>query len=433
MSATPIDYSLATLIFIILFTLIAGYTLSLMYRSIDYTKNLIFSEKANLILEQILLSAGSPPDWGHPKNTTTGSSYEYPESFGLAAVNKTSYMLDPFKVCRLIEPKTVKINGTNHKYVYLWNPDINFLVKFDSNPTIGPKYYIPYEYTLQNLGLHDDYGFKMISQPVINIRHITVQYMGNQTVFNLEIEANGEPVPNAYVRGILVYGNVSITYPAVLPPPDFHAIPQEEFNSTYADRFGRATLKYKTTFFGLPSKRRSYVLLIAVSTTDTTDYYASYDLHMDSLTAVRLTGDEIVIGPPIVSPPPEVKAANLYVYQRVLSKESPTGFLSENLTFNQTFIEPITGNINEINVTILEKQSYIIAAVIYQYAEPHPLGVKNVIAWQFLIIPWGLPPQSSVIEYGGNEIGFTTLTYYRIVRVGECSYRLSYIFWRVKY
>jgi len=117
---------------------------------------------AEEILDMILLSPGYPPDWG--RNLS-----EYPVSFGLAEYNAIrAYVLDPYKVARLLEDSTG----------YILPPEARAL-----------------------MGLRSSFHFSLRIRPIFNI---TVEDKGGGIFLFTVLNSKGYLAPNVNVTAYYV-------------------------------------------------------------------------------------------------------------------------------------------------------------------------------------------------------------------------------------
>lgn len=442
MPASAIDYVMATLGFISIFVLLSGAALALMLRSINYAESMVFFERTNLVVDQFILSYGEPLDWYKP-SFTPGipwppgnwtippgpsppppplliSEYEYPEAFGLGRFNKTSYILNPFKICRLQRVKNISLYGVTVPAIEVdpshpVNPQNEFYV------LLGENYSVPYSYVISNLGLAGEYGFRLTFTPILNASLVQTRISGSHINFTIYVSSMGEPVYRAKIRAILLY--------ASRPPGYLYPIPASEYGRTYTSIEGIGELSFNASVGLYP-----WVLFIAVSMFDTTNYFifTANDPQL-SLIYVSPLGESIVVYPY----PLRVGSytlLNVSAWQFILSKESPTGFIPVNLTETPIeFIEVvppgdrILKKYAVINLSEPWEQSYILLGTLTETTLPDDTKIYD---WHVYVVPWGIPYLGREWTYGGRPTLFTVAIYYRVARIGECTYRVKIEFWR---
>ncbi len=441
MPSSAIDYVMSTLGFISIFVLLSGAALTLMLRSINYAESMVFFERTNLVVDQFILSYGEPLDWYKPSSTpnipwppghwvlpTSNPSpppllyvgYEYPEAFGLGRFNKTSYILNPFKVCRLQKPKNVTLYGQTVQAFEVdpshpSNPQNEFYI------IVGENYHVPYSYVISNLGLESEYGFRLTFTPILNASLLQTRISGNFINFTIYVSSMGEPVYHAKIRGLLLYANKQ--------PGDQYPTPTSGYARAYTSIEGIGQLSFNVDVGLYP-----WVLFISVSMFDTTNYFVyTADDPQLSLIYVSPLGECIIVYPY----PLRVESytlLNVTAWQLILSKESPMGFIPVNLTETPIkFIEVvppgdrILSKYARINLSEPWEQSFILLGVLTETTLPDDTKIYD---WHVYVVPWGIPYLGREWSYGGRPTLFTVAVYYRAVRIGECTYRIKIEFWR---
>ncbi|RLE60213.1 MAG: hypothetical protein DRJ32_03305 [Thermoprotei archaeon] len=101
-----LEHIIAIIILIALISSTMYFTITTLRSPVQYVSTSFLEREANILIDKILLSPGSPPDWGSRiKVYTQGSSLivkgEKPKIFGLAKVNGSLYEIDPSKIARL--------------------------------------------------------------------------------------------------------------------------------------------------------------------------------------------------------------------------------------------------------------------------------------------------------------------------------------------
>jgi len=163
---------------LIVIIILAHYSIAVFLRDTAHVREEQLYTVAERLMDKILLTPGSPPDWGYNFTLYNGTLTD----FGLAACGTRSpYKLDPDKVMRLANltqlPNPVYVNGS---------------------------------YLAELLGLSENYGFVLEMTPLLEHKVTVLDYYetpGNKgdlpSVFRIELENYyGLRVPSANVTGI---------------------------------------------------------------------------------------------------------------------------------------------------------------------------------------------------------------------------------------
>jgi len=164
-----IDAILSGLVLILMITSTLSFVFTAAYGPLEAVQEHELENVANTILDRILLTPGSPSDWGSNIAVTQGAM----TSFGLAKEGSTTLMdLDPSKVMRLADPALFPIPRSLH---------------------IDPIR------AATLLGLRSDirYGFLVTITPALNISATQVS--------NVSLYKGGDMIPSVLSVGVLSY------------------------------------------------------------------------------------------------------------------------------------------------------------------------------------------------------------------------------------
>ncbi len=393
--SASIDYVLATVILmLVIYPFLMISMDNVMMRTVKVNSKVSLYQEANIFLDNMLLSYGSPINWYLSQN----HSFSYPIAFGLAKTNASSYILSPFKTMRITPTQQVDLTGQPSGLgvveALFYDPTTNFTC-------VAPNYYyVPYSFVLNNTGL-ENAGFKLVFTPLLEVYMLTPQVSGGNIIFPLKITNDNEPVPEASIKGFLFYLK------------DENASIYHKFNTSQTNYKGEAFL----TFNYLPPKE--YLLLVAVLSGDEANYWYYYqrDSNLSFIQTEIETSNQIKV----VNN--RGQNLNFTVMQVLISKDSPKAFVPSTIVENE---ELVSGGGETVNLTI--SQSYLLLAA------KELSGEKE---GHIYLLPFGLfageikqTPQRTEYPYGGNILqSLETITAQRNIRVGDISYRVNFYFW----
>ncbi len=402
-----IDYILATLIIaLLIYPFLVLTTNNLMIRTVKYTDKALMVQKANVFTDQLLLSYGSPVNWYFSES----NMYSYPLSMGLAEIEAPSYILNPFKVMRIIRTEIVNLSGqpcglglVNSIY---FDSVTNFTV------IVPSLYHVPYTYVLNNTGIRN-YGFHLVLHPLLTVSEIkkTIGGEGEERNMNftLKVLNDGEPVSGVRVRGVLLYleGGEEVEEEEEIGSSIIH-----QFNVSETDYRGVASLNYTVA-------PEEYVLLVSISKVDEANYYMFTEREANlSFVQCELFDKSTANGTTLTIYKNTDERVNVSVYQALLSKDSFEAFILNKVLENKGVFQG--GGVHRVDV--LYEQSYLVIGV----RETDTDEMKGHI----YVFPFGVPLED--VSFGGPHRYVPDVPLaQRTVRIGECSYRATVYFWRL--
>jgi hypothetical protein len=203
LSSASIDHIVSIIIFIAAILLFIGLFGQTVQTAIVYQQHRAVATKCSDLLDNMLLSPGSPSYWGQANST--------PTSFGLQDPEFTQYQLSAFSLMRLgastgntveydkTSPNTYYNEVTSGSGKYLLTPDAEAL---------------NYSSALTLLGINGTYGFQLALTPDVTVK-ITEN---NASPLNLSVSATGTgfPFANANINYCLILvtlGQTGAQYP----------------------------------------------------------------------------------------------------------------------------------------------------------------------------------------------------------------------------
>ena len=205
----------ATLIFIGLF----GQTIQ---TALIYQQHKTLSNKANDILDNLLLTPGIPINWGQTDGLPTG--------FGLQDPEFTQYKLSPYSLMRLNSSvgQPVYYAGRYYSNITLGNPPRNFLL-------VPNDLSINYSTASKLLGLNNTYGFQISLAPIVSVSVQPIQLTNPANTLTLKRGVTGVGSP-------LSYATISYCFLKVLAPNPNSIGYAISFNTIKADASGSAII-----------------------------------------------------------------------------------------------------------------------------------------------------------------------------------------------
>ncbi|MEM0322190.1 MAG: hypothetical protein QW613_07355, partial [Thermoprotei archaeon] len=181
-----VDYMGAALGMVIVFLAAVFFFSGFITNGVAYSTQRNYALNAQNLFDYVLLSSGSPADWGY---TAT-----QPQAFGLAQPGAPQYTLNPGAVLRLTPMKPITIN--NRIYYYITFGGVALIEP--------PNYYVNYTYVKSILGIEGTYEFQLKLTPALNV---TVQPTANNEFLVSVTSYTGTPIPNAQINAQYVYAN----------------------------------------------------------------------------------------------------------------------------------------------------------------------------------------------------------------------------------
>jgi hypothetical protein len=246
-----VDYMGAALGIVIIFVAAVFFFSATVTNGVAYATQRNYAANAQNLFDYILLSPGSPADWGY---TST-----QPTSFGLAQQAAPQYTLSQGAVLRITPMQPININGKTYYYLNMGGVAI-----------IEPQnYYVNYTYAKQLLGINGQYEFQLTLTPAINVS-VVKQPSTSGTVFQVTVIGyGGEPIAGAQINAILVYAKQQSSKSG-----NSYNVGLQAYSNT-TDTLGQATIDVN-----IPTQSTSYYLLVQASSAGVTGegYYSSNQL-----------------------------------------------------------------------------------------------------------------------------------------------------------
>jgi hypothetical protein len=245
-----VDYMGAALGIVIIFVAAVFFFSATVTNGVAYATQRNYAANAQNLFDYILLSPGSPADWGY---TSTK-----PTSFGLAQQAAPQYTLSQGAVLRITPMQPITIDGKTYYYLDMGGVAI-----------IEPQnYYVNYTYAKQLLGINGQYEFQLTLTPAINVSVVKQTNTSSGTVFQVTVIGyGGEPIAGAQINAILVYAKQSSK------SVNSYNVGLQAYSNT-TDTLGQATIDVKIT------PQSTYYLLVQASAAGITGegYYTSNQL-----------------------------------------------------------------------------------------------------------------------------------------------------------
>ncbi len=219
MTGQIIDTSVAFIAFILIFMVTLATFNGIVVSGLNYVNLRQVTLVANDLIDNMLLTPGSPSNWGQLN--------AQPSAFGLQNPGFKAYSISPFDPLRMMQPNgTVVVNGTSYSTFILpggqtmWQPTLSL---------------VTYSTAQQLLGLSGSYGFRLALTPTLSVTITPTNQ--NPLTLNMSVSAPGGPVYKANIGFTLFYIPSNVT--GNNPPPVFSF-----FAKVSTDTLGRATVSF---------------------------------------------------------------------------------------------------------------------------------------------------------------------------------------------
>ena len=228
MGGQIIDTTVAFIAFILIFVVTLATFNSIVISGLNYVNLRQVTLVANDLIDNMLLTPGSPANWGQLN--------VQPSAFGLQNPGFKAYSLSPFDPLRMMQPNgTIIVNGVSYSTFILpggqtmWQPTTSLV-----NYTTAQKL----------LGLSGTYGFKITLTPTLTVTITPTNQ--NPLTLNMTVSAPGGPVYNANIGFTLFYipSNVNGNN----PPPVY----------SFFAKFPTDTLGHATVLFPFDASTTAY-------------------------------------------------------------------------------------------------------------------------------------------------------------------------------
>lgn len=187
MTGEIIDHAAAFVLVIITFTASIAAFNGIVVAGLNYLQLRDVSIAASDLIDNMLLTPGSPSNWGQLNSQ--------PLAFGLQNPGFKSYSLSPFDPLRMMQPSgTILVSGVNYSTFVLPGGETMF------QPTLS---LVTYSTALKISGLNGLYGFRLNLAPTLNVT-ITPTSM-NPLTFTISVSGPGGPTYNAIIGFTVFY------------------------------------------------------------------------------------------------------------------------------------------------------------------------------------------------------------------------------------
>jgi len=364
--------------------------------------------QAQNLFDYILLTPGSPADWG------TSSNAIVPTAFGLSTPDASNpYYLDAGSLIRLMPPVSSVLTQLNGKSYYnLTVGNVTILLPTD--------YYLNYTYTKQLLNITGKFDFQLTMTPALNITVKQGERQGNVT-FHVQVSSyTGAPMSYAAINGTLVYAeNATQSGP---PSIGFAT----ESNVTNVSGKGELVFPVPNSWV-TPPNSTYYVLVNAEAGGVTGEGFSTNNQLSRTLAYLSVFegGQNItVIQHCSVSINPS--CGKDYFSVEVLLPTEQGSYAVEPVVCNTDWINAGGGGGNQHSYstcTGLFTDGVAVVAIAQT-------GSGQQSTPQILLAPLGLSAQGLRLVYGGNPTGAATaVSLSRVVQVDGVTYVASFVYW----
>jgi hypothetical protein len=398
MVSSTIDHMVAITVFLAATLLFIGLFNQTIQTAIIYQRHRATATKASDLLDNMLLSPGTPVNWGQSNVDPTG--------FGLQDPEFTQYKISPFSLMRL--------NSATGTPVYYYKTGSSY-----SNITMGSNNFmlvsntsvIEYSSALELLGINNTYGFQLTMTPIVTVE-VTEVNAASPLRMSLNVQGTGFPLANAEITCCLItvsLGGGSPSYNIIyrtahtdeegLATVDFDEVTNPQFCYgfiAYAHLGGLAGVGY----YERVSSAKQYVIPFVDDISDGRILIAhSYDIHYDE------------------QHPAEIKYNASFV------------FLAEDFTLREMPLEDSTGHVNygdgsPFEVVNIPTDNPGILIITYQ---------KSANEGGVVMMPWGISSLAFPITFGDDPTKQEWVaTDMRQVTVGGIAYQAKIAVWSLE-
>jgi hypothetical protein len=387
MTGITIDHLVSLTAFFAATLLFTSLFLQTMNTAIIYQRNHQVALKASDVLNNILLSPGSPSDWGQNNGI--------PSAFGIHQPETSLLSLSSFSLLRLISPQNVlDYSGTLYG---------NISVAEGVSVFMPVANYVDYPTVSRLIGVNGSYGFHVLIEPTLKVSISQVQ----QYPLRLKVQVEG---PGSACSGAVV--DCSIFYAFKSQPTPSIEIQTDD---TFADSTGVGFLEFQTV--NASEVSYSAMAQVYLGGLRGTGFYCS-QLSSDSFIKTLVTDYEnrtiaLVHRGDLLGIPPN--SAVHYNLTYVL----PT----QNYGFRSIQIENSTGIVNQGNPVYVKIPSFDVGILIISYRTTgEDFGT--------IMMPWGVSSLGMSVDFGiDSSTSSWVATQLRQVIVGQISYQVRLALW----
>lgn len=386
MTGITIDHLVSLTAFFAATLLFAGLFFQTMNTAITYQQNHQVTLKASDVLNNILLSPGSPSYWGQNNSI--------PLAFGLHQPETGFLSLSPFSLLRLISSQNVvDYSGTLYNNISFAEGVSVFMPVAD---------YVDYPTVSRLLGINGSYGFHILIEPALEVSISQVQ----QYPLRLEVKVEG---PGGACSGAIVDCSIFYGFKSHLAP-----LLEIQTNNTYTDATGAAVLEFQT--IDASEVYYSAIAQVYIGGLRGTGFYCS-PLSSDSLIKTLVT---------------DYENRTIALVHRTDLLGGDSSDVSYNLTyalptqnygFRSIQIENSSGIVKEEQPIYVQLPSFDSGILIISYRnEGQDFGT--------VMMPWGVSSLGISVDFGIDySMSSWVATQLRQAIVGQISYQVRLALW----
>lgn len=358
---------------------------------LTYMQNRQVSYQASQLIDNLVLSTGTPSNWGQ--------SLLQPQAFGLQSPGYSSNYLTPFGPIRLL-PAGAQVNGTGGPFTDL-NLGQGAALLF---PTRG---ILSYSTLLQRTGLSGVYQFSLSMRPALTLK--LTQTAANPVTFSATVSGQGGPAYSARIKAQLYF------------------VPRGSLTPSISSLYGEAltdTMGVASLSFPLDVTQNSYSLIAS----------ASLGGLVTSGFASNLVNSTIMLKPSIID---YAKGTVALLHHCDLNINN---FNCSASSYNSTLLVPTPDN--TLSQIILPNSTGTLTQGLPAYMTL-PTNNPGILLTSFsgmsssgrvsgiILMPWGFNMLGLSTTLGGTPAsGQTVGVATRIVLIGTIGYFLTLTLWR---
>jgi hypothetical protein len=407
MVGSTIDHLVAITLFLAAMLIFISLFNQTIQTAILYQHHRYLATKCSDLLDNILLSPGSPSNetfhWGKSNCT--------PTSFGLQDPEFTEYRLSPFSLMRL--------NSATGTPVYYPETGLyysNITVGFGKFLLVPFNEVVNYSTAQTLLGINNTYGFQLTVMPIVTVSITEVQPK-NPLRLALNVKGTGFPLSDANISYCLITVEAAGDFPAYTV----------DYNTTFTNSEGSTVLDFPD----VDGTRESYVLiayahlcgLVGVGYHEHVTHDSSYVIPFISNLGLPSDKKEIIIAHSYDVQGRGDSAAITYNATFVL--------LTEDFTLREMPMENSTGNINSgehsSHTITIRTDNPGILVITYK---------KSASECGVVLMPWGISSLAFSVTFGENLLYGASkewvATDIRIVIVNDVAYQAKLALWSLE-
>jgi Tfp pilus assembly protein PilV len=372
-----------------------------------YQQHSALATKTSDLLDNMLLSSGTPVDWGKRRINSTS-----PTGFGLHDEALAQYQLSPFSLMRLEssagKPVNYEVGGQTTTYNNVTMNSGEYLL-------VPHSEVLNYSYASKLLGTNGSYGFSLTLAPTVHVSISIVESLPTLT-FSVNVTGTGLPLANSRV----IYYLITVSGRDAPNSPVYNIYS----GASSTDAGGMVTVSRDD----VDVTQKSYALIVSASVSGLSGVgYYSNSLHNSSYVV------------PLVSNF-ETGTVNLAHSYGILDDAGQNVTGSESLYYNVTFLPVsdmtrmslnngtggswVCGNLDashRVDSVNLDTRNLGVLVVAYSTGA----STSGVV-----VMPWGFSPLGFSVTFGGQpgqqEWVSTDL---RQVLVNNIPYQAKLMFW----